>query len=342
MFLFSNTLVNVAATLGLVLVYLGVATLINKRINTIQETGKKGMVWWYLLLLVLLVIAVFVALWFFDIDLVAILQGIWESLQTLIVDSVGAIITTVLTLFIASLLIRVTNYLVKRAISRESEYQKRITTIMKLVKSIVKYAIYLIAILVVLSAWGVDVLPALAGLGILGLVIGMGAQSLVKDIIAGFFIIIEHQYDVGDIVEINGFKGEVIDIGLKSTKIRNWKKDVNIVSNGSIGGIVNFSTTPSVAVIKLGVSYESDVQKVLDILNKELPKYTEQYPEVTDAPNVLGVTGLGDSSVDITILVPTKTEQHYGVERNVQQAVKEICDKHDIEIPYPHVTVTNK
>ncbi len=342
MFLFADTLVNVLATVGLIVVYLGITFLINKRVNALQEKGKKGIIWWYLFLLVLLVVAVFVALWFFNIDLIAVLNEIWISIKDVVVMSVDSIIGTVITIFVASLLLRISNFFIKKTIERESKYQKRITTIMKVVNSIIKYVIYLVTILVVLSFWNVNVMPALAGLGILGLVIGMGAQSLVKDIIAGFFIIFDRQYDVGDIVEINGFKGEVVDIGLKSTRIKNWKQDISILANGSIGTIINYSKTNSVAVIKIGVSYESNIQKVLDIIKAELPQITKEYPEVVEEPNVLGVTELDSSSVVITIIIKTETEKHYGVERKVRQAIKEILDNNGIEIPYPHVTITNK
>lgn len=135
-------------------------------------------------------------------------------------------------------------------------------TILKVVQSLITYTVEIIALLVVLALWGVNVMPALAGLGVLGIIIGMGTQSLIKDIISGFFIIFEHHFDVGDIVEINGFKGEVIDIGLKSTKIKNWKQDIKIFSNGSIENTINYSLSPSIGIIDFGIAYKEDIQKL--------------------------------------------------------------------------------
>ena len=182
-------------------------------------------------------------------------------------------------------------------------------------------------------------MPALAGLGILGIIIGMGTQSLIKDFISGFFIVFEHHFDVGDIVEINGWKGEVIDVGLKSTKVRNWKQDIKIFSNGSIENTINYTLSPSTAIIDFGIAYKEDVQKTVDLLNLELPKYVEKFPDITEPPIVLGVTELANSSVNLRVIIRTATEKHYAIERAFRQIIKEILDANDIEIPFPQVTV---
>jgi small conductance mechanosensitive channel len=194
-------------------------------------------------------------------------------------------------------------------------------------------------VLVILSIWGVDVLPALAGLGILGLVVGLGAQSLIKDLIAGFFIIFEHHFDVGDVVEINGFKGRVIDIGLKTTRVQNWKNDIKIFSNGNITESINYSLADSFAVIEFGISYGSDIQRTLELLEQELPKHMDKLPDLIDIPKVLGVTDLASSSVNIRVIAKTNPETQYAVERKLRQAIKELLDENGIEIPFPQVVV---
>ena len=125
---------------------------------------------------------------------------------------------------------------------------KRSYTVIKLVESIVKYVIILISIFVLLGLWGVDVTTALAGIGIVGLVVGLGAQDLIKDLIAGIGIVIDNQYDVDEVVEINGFKGKVIEIGLRTTRLVNASGEIRIIRNGSISDLSNFSRTFSVAV----------------------------------------------------------------------------------------------
>ena len=339
MFLFTNSVLNIGLTIVLVIIFVLLSYFVNKTINKNPDEIKKGFLWYYLFLFLFLLIFVGVSLWSFDIDPFALLLDLWDKLVSLMTDSIGSIIGTVITIFVSVIIIKLVNILIKRASQKEGPNQKRITTIMKVVKSIIRYAIYIVGIIVILALWGVNVLPALAGLGILGIVVGLGAQSLIQDFIAGFFIIFEHHFDVGDIVEVDSFKGEVIDIGLKTTRIRNWKQDIKIISNGSISDITNYSKSPSVAIIKVGIGYGEDIQKTIDILKKELPKYREVYPEITEDPVVLGVTELADNSVNITVIVRTKTEQHYGVERGIRQGIKELLDKNNIEIPFPQMVL---
>lgn len=338
MFLFSTPL-NIIITVGLLLIYIAVAIIVNKVILKRQEEGKKGIVWFYLLLFVIFVAFVAFILWAFGLDYAAQYNNLVDIINTSIGQKIGAIVGTVITVFIAILITKVIGFLIKRASLKEGLKQKRTKTILKVLKSIIIYTIDIIALLIILSLWGINVLPAIAGLGIAGLVIGLGAQSMIGDLIAGFFIIFDHQFDVGDIVEIKGFKGEVADIGLKSTRIKNYKGDIKIFSNGSIDEITNYSNTPSLAIIEFGIAYSESIEKTIEILNKELPKYRELYPEIIEDPVVLGVTELADSSVNLRVVIKTETEKHYAIERIVRQGIKEILDKNGIEIPFPQVVV---
>lgn len=339
MFLFASPFLNYGLTVLLVVLYVVIFIVINKYINKHQDSGKKGLIYLYLLLFIILFVFVGLVMWFFGYDVWMELENLWQAIETGIVDKIGAIIGTVITVFAVMMILKVVNILVKKAISKPGAMQKRITTIMKLVKSIITYTVDIVAVIVILSLWGVNVLPALAGLGIMGLVIGLGAQSLIKDFISGFFIIFEHHFDVGDIVEINGFKGEVIDIGLKTTRIKNWKQDIKIIANGTINDLLNYSKSESVAIIKFGIAYKEDIQKTIDLLNQELPKFKDKYPEIIENPTVLGVSDLADSSVNITVICKTMTEKHYGIERAIRQGIKEILDQNNIEIPFPQMVL---
>jgi small conductance mechanosensitive channel len=339
MFLFTSTALNIGLTIALLLIFIGLTILVNKSVNKDTEKIKKGVLWLYFGLFIVLIAFVALALWFFNLDLIQIVKDGWQDFSDTIIESITAIVGTVITIFLAAVLMKLISIFVAKASQKEGPMQKRVKTIMKLVKSVSRYSIYTIAILVILALWGINVLPALAGLGILGLVVGLGAQSLIKDIIAGFFIIIEHHFDVGDIVEINGFKGEIVDIGLKTTRVRNWKQDINIIANGNMSTLINYSKTLSLAVVEFGIGYGEDVQKTIDILNVELPKYKEKYPDIIEDPVVLGVTDLAASSVNIRVIIKTNTEKHYGVERAMRQAIKEILNQHNIEIPFPQMVV---
>jgi len=304
-----------------------------------QEKIKATTVLLYVIDVVMLLGFLALILYLFGYDYESELLNIWNNLDTGIANKFGAIIGTGLTVFVSMFIVKAANMLLKRTSQREHFNKKRVQTIIKVTGSIVKYIVYIIALLVILALWGVNVMPALASLGILGIIVGMGTQSLIKDFISGFFIVFEHHFDVGDIVEINGWKGEVIDIGLKSTKIKNWKQDIKIFANGSIDDAINYSLSPSTAIIDFGIAYKEDVQRTIDILAKELPKYKEVFPDIIEDPQVLGVTELANSSVNLRVIVRTATEKHYAVERGLRQGIKEILDKNGIEIPFPQVVV---
>lgn len=328
----------VVITVALAVVFVFITVVINKFISR-QDEMKTWMVLLYVIDVTLLLVGVGFVMWMFGYDITTELNNIWISIKQGILDKVGALIGSAITIFVVMLILRVFRIFVKKAANESALNKKRVLTILKVIQSLVTYTVDLIALLIILALWGVNVMPALAGLGVLGIIIGMGMQSLIKDFISGFFIIFEHHFDVGDIVEINGFKGEVIDIGLKSTKIRNWKQDIKIFANGTIENTINFSLSPSVGIIDFGIAYKEDVQKTIDLLNGELPKFRERFPEMLEDPLILGVTELADSSVNIRVIVSTETEKHYGIERAIRQGIKEILDANDIEIPFPQLDI---
>mgnify|MGYP001446354412 CR=1 FL=1 len=337
-FLSISTVAALGVTIGLIAVMIGFNIIINNHVKK-QEKVKVSTIILYLVDVIMLLGFLALILYLFGYDYETELANIWNNLDTGIANKFGAIVGTGLTAFIAMFIVKAANMLLKRTSSKDHFNRKRVQTIIKVTGSIIKYIVYVIALLVILSLWDVNVMPALASLGILGIIVGMGTQSLIKDFIAGFFIVFEHHFDVGDIVEINGWKGEVIDIGLKSTKVKNWKQDIKIFSNGSIDDAINYSLSPSTAIIDFGIAYKEDIQKTIDILKAELPKYREMFAEIIEDPMVLGVTELANSSVNLRVIIRTETEKHYAIERAIRQGIKEILDKNNIEIPFPQVVV---
>lgn len=332
----ANSLLSVAIAVGLIFIYL----LQRKLFGRNQESRRGWTVWvLYLVDLVLFFAALIGGLLLWNFDFQSFLTKFVTDFQTMIVDKVGAIIESIVIIFIVLALLKLSKLALLKVGLKESPFQKRKKTIAKVSQSIIKYLLWVIAILVILSLWGVNVAPALAGLGIAGIVIGLGAQKFINDLISGFFIVFEHHFDVGDIVEVAGFKGEVTDIGLKTTKIRNWKGEVKILANGEVSNITNFSRNPSTAVIDFGIAYGEDIEKTIKLLQAELPKLEKEVAEIIDAPQVLGVMELSDSSVNMRVIVKTLTEKHYGVERLVRQRIKEILDANGIEIPFPQVVL---
>lgn len=223
--------------------------------------------------------------------------------------------------------------------TKNSNNVKRQNTIAKILISLSKYIIFIICIIVVLGIWGVDIMPALAGLGIVGLVVGLGAQKLITDFVAGIFIVFEHHFDVGDTIEVGSFKGEVIDIGLKTTKIRNWKGQVKIIANGELTQLINDSNFDSSFDVLIDIAYKEDATKVMKMFDEELKEKLAGRPEIVKLPQTVGVSSLSSSSVQIKIVGSTKSESYYQLSRDILTIIKDLCDKENIEIPFTQVVV---
>ncbi|MCD4827524.1 MAG: mechanosensitive ion channel family protein [Acholeplasmataceae bacterium] len=272
-------------------------------------------------------------------DLAGYIETTLDNLALGLSENLGRIISSTVIIVIAFFVMKFSKIAFKRIGLKEGRAQRRRKTVGKLLSSVTRYTVGIIAIISVLSVWGFNVGPALAGLGIMGLVIGLGAQKFINDLIAGFFIIFEQHYDVEDVVEAQGFKGVVTDIGLKTTKIRNWKGDVKILANGDMTNITNYSRNLSVAIVEFGVAYKENIGKVLELLTENLPKFKALNPVIIEEPVVSGVIALNSSSVDIRVIAKTLNEQHYAVERSLRKFIKDLLDENGIEIPFPQVVV---
>lgn len=246
------------------------------------------------------------------------------------------LILSVIAILVAVVLILIMKIITVRV---KKGKNKRSYTVIKLVESIIKYIIIIIDIFVLLGIWGIDVTAALAGVGIVGLVVGLGAQDLIKDLIAGIGIVIDDQYDVDEVVEINGFKGKVTEIGLRTTRLVNATGEIRIIRNGSISDLSNFSRTFSVAIALIDISYDEDIDRVIKILDDNLPSLKDNYPQIIEGPIVVGVDALADSSVTIRVTAKTNPEDHYAVQRALLKYTKELFEQNDIEMPYPQVVV---
>ena len=188
---------------------------------------------------------------------------------------------------------------------------------------------------------GYDITAILAGAGILGIVIGLGAQSLISDLLSGLAIVFENYCEIDETVEINGFKGKVVEIGLRSTKIQNWKGELKIITNGEIKELTNFSRTFSLATVEFTVNYSEEISKVISLLEENLQNMKEFYPQIVEGPNVLGVSNIGMNGYNITLTAKTLCEQHFAVERGLRRRVIELFKEHNIKFSLAKVEVLN-
>lgn len=229
-----------------------------------------------------------------------------------------------------------------RNLSPLNTSERREETLAKLLDNILSYVVYFIAFMMILSVLTIDVKALLAGAGIVGLAVGFGAQSLVKDVITGFFIIFEDQFSVGDHVRIGPFEGTVQTIGLRTTKLKSWTGEVHILPNGSIIEVTNFSLNNSLAIIDVGIAYEENIDKAERVIKDLLEKMPEQYVELVKVPEYLGIQSFGPSEVVIRIVAETLPMQHNAVSRKIRKDIKLQLDANGIEIPYPRMVMYSK
>ena len=213
-------------------------------------------------------------------------------------------------------------------------------SIVTLIRSAVSYIAVLVGIFWCLSAIGVNVSTIFASVGIVALIIGFGAQSLVEDLITGIFLVFEDRFNVGDIIEVNGFRGTVESIGIRTTCISDYGNNVKIINNSDLRNILNRSTAVSLAATSVYVSYSTDIEKVEKILEKLLPRIKEKYPDVFVAvPTYAGVNELGESGVELKFFAQINESNIFKAPRVLNREIKICFDKEGIEIPFNQIVV---
>lgn len=243
-------------------------------------------------------------------------------------------LTLIVVVYVITVIVR---FLVKALLSKG----KRRRTISGLVDSVIKYVSAIILILLILAAWGVDTAALLAGVGILGLVVGLGAQSLIADIIAGLFIIFENEYQVGDIVVIDQFRGTVHSIGVRTTQIIDAGGDIKIVNNSDIRNVINMTSDLSLAICDVSIEYGESLQRVENVIDQNLERIKENVPLIVEGPYYKGVAELAASGVVIRIIARCLEEDKYQTVRDLNRQLKLIFDENNIQIPFPQI-VLNK
>ncbi|NLZ52949.1 MAG: mechanosensitive ion channel family protein, partial [Thermoanaerobacteraceae bacterium] len=182
----------------------------------------------------------------------------------------------------------------------------------------------------------------LTAAGVGGLALGFGAQNLVKDVISGFFIIFEDQYNVGDYVEVAGVSGVVDEIGLRTTKVRDFGGQFHIIPNGEITLVTNYSRGVMRALVNINIAYEEDFDKVLKALEEVCHQVKKIRKDIVEGPSILGISNLGPTEVVVSILARTEPMQQWSVEREIRKAVLEKFAKEGIEKPYPRMVYINQ
>lgn len=233
--------------------------------------------------------------------------------------------------------------IIKKIITKRTQKlkKKRQITMQKLIQNIAKYTIFILVAAGVLSILGINITSIVAGLGVASVILSLALKDMMQDVLSGMSIIMEDQFDIGDLVEINGFTGTVVDLGLKSTKIKSYENVVKIISNRTITEVINYSKTNPNLVIDIPMAYEVD-SKLTDKVIKNIIKRIEK--EVTTLVGPIDFWGLNefaDSSIKYRLLVPVKMDEQFSAERQINKIIKEEYDKENISIPFNIVEVRN-
>ena len=218
-------------------------------------------------------------------------------------------------------------------------HSRKGVTISKLIANFLKWAIAITAFFLVIKAWGADTTTMLASAGVMTLIIGLGSQTLVADILAGIFIVFESDFQVGDIVIIDGWRGEVISIGIRTTKLMDAGGNVKIVNNSEIKSLINQTKELSVAKATVGISYDVRIEKVESVIADNIEKIKEAIPAIVEGPFYKGVDELGESSVNLLFVAKCKEDDIYQVQRDLNRQIKIMFDENGIEIPYNQIVV---
>lgn len=218
--------------------------------------------------------------------------------------------------------------------------KRRAKTLCSLINNILKYIILILCALSILEVYNISTKGIIASLGVAGLVAGLAFQDTLKDLLAGFSIIFENAYAVGDTITVGNFKGKVISLGLKTTKIQAINGDIEIISNSNITSVINHSLDDAYEFIDIPVSYDENIEKVETILNNILQEELKTNEEVLDA-DLLGIEKLDSSSINFRLRIKTHSMKQYDVRRTILKHVKQEFNKNNINIPYNQVVVHN-
>jgi small-conductance mechanosensitive channel len=220
----------------------------------------------------------------------------------------------------------------------EDAKKKREDTLIRIFKGATRIVILTVAILMILQEAGIKIGPILAGAGIVGLAFGFGGQYLIKDIITGLFIILENQYRIGDVINVDDTGGLVEDISLRKTTLRDLNGTVHHIPHGEIKKVSNLSKQYARVNLDIGISYDSDLDHVIKVINrtgKELAEDPRFKDEIISAPQFLRVDDFADSAITVKILGDTKPLKQWEVTGELRKRIKIAFDKEGIEIPFP-------
>ncbi len=278
------------------------------------------------------------------------MDNVTEAIKTLVEEDgrnlpiIGKIIRIAVIIGLVYIAIKLFNKIIDKSLERRKKIkfgidEKKANTLAGILKNIIKYVFYFLGIIGVLDLFGIETSSLIATAGIGGLAIGFGAQSLVKDVITGFFIVFEEQFNVGDYVQIGEYEGIVEEIGLRVTKVRDFSGELHIIPNSNIIVVTNKTTGAMRALVEVNIPYNEDVNKVINILEEVCDEVRNSSNDLIEGPNVLGISDLGEYNTKLTIIAKTKAMAQWEVEREIRKKIKDAFEREEIQQPYPKIVI---
>ena len=264
-------------------------------------------------------------------------NNIWNVSTT--IESFKAQLPTIIQSIIYIFLVLAISKLLRTIFKSQISKSDRAKTVVQLFDGLVKYASAIFIIILVLKACGVDTGALIASVGVLTLIVGLGAQSLIADIIAGVFIIFENEFNTGETITIDDFRGKVIEIGIRSTKLLDAAGNIKIVNHSNIVNVVNLSRELSLAVVDCDFPYDIPIEHIENLLEKRFPIIAEKIPAIVEGPYYKGVCEYKDSNVTIKIVAKCHEDDRFQVQRDLMREYRAILTEQGIDISYIQVVV---
>lgn len=265
------------------------------------------------------------------------------SLRVLLLGAARIVIILALATLLLALVRRGTQQWISRTedLPPTNPKRQRAVTLGNLLQSIAGYAVWAIAGIMVLSEVGLDIGALLATAGIAGLAIGFGAQTLVKDVISGVFLLFDDILHVGDLVTISGHTGTVEEIGVRLIKLRKFDGELVMIPAGEVRTFGNKSVEWARAIVPIGLSYNQDIDAILPVIEEVVNEWAAEHEDIVleESPQVQGLMDFGDSSVTARVCVRVRPGEQYAAERNLRTRLKRVFDERGIEIPFPQRTM---
>ena len=265
-----------------------------------------------------------------------------EQIENLFNKCLGIIIIIVLMYFVIKIGNKIIDKFVKKQIESNARFSmdpQKAKTIGEVLKSVLKYLTYLFGLGIIATKIFSKISVAVAGVGTVAL--GLGARSLIKDLINGLFILFEDQYGIGDHITIGKYEGIVETIGIRTTALRDFTGDLHLIPNGSIVEVTNHSRGSIRFLVDIDIAYEENINEAIKVIENVSNEFEKLHEEVTEPIQVLGVNSLNASSITIRVIGKSKPLSQWSMERELRKEIKMALDKENIEIPYPKTEFIN-